>query len=320
MKTKISSVIPLEIIDEQKTKKLKPEDYTPEIWEDQYISKRHLSGLTILDLVDRHNDICNNLAILQKRTYTNLPADNNMSLWYWLLKEHTTRLEAYLKGAELYKPFLNPEIFSRNNICLSCESRNAIFRYGTSEHTLAFIEKGEILFHEASYYSNENNKSRRDNEKAKEYYLNQELVNMTNMRTGKKIEPVSNITMTEETSMASYIFCVSSYCDKQLLNKFGVDACVVINNKEEFERRLSMAISPNKNLISFPVQYYDPWPTKEPYNIVPHISKDFRFALQGEYRFLIYNNNDFDKDINDEETIKIYLGPLEDIAEYYKFD
>lgn len=316
MKTKIRPVTPLEIVNEQKKRRLKPEDYAPEIWENLYMSNRYLSGLSISELENRHNEICNNLSVLEQRVDPNLSVDNVNSMWYWLSKEHTTRLEAFLKGAEFYLPSLNLRILQQDNIYLPYEYQNTFFKYGKTKHTLDIIEKGELLFHEASYYCNDNNQARRDDEKSKKQYINKEQVTLTLLKDGRKIEPISNITMIHEANFANYIFCVSSHFDDRFFRKFDAESCVVVTDRKEFERRLAMNIPVDKNIISFPVEYYDPWSNQDRGNIAPCIYKDFCFAWQCEYRFLIYNKIE-EVNANPQESMKINLGSLEDISEYY---
>ena len=314
MKTQIMHVTPLEIINEHVKKRLKPEDYDPEIWENRYISNRYLSGLSISELENRHNEICYNLVVLAQRLTTNLSVNNYNSLWYWLSKEHTTRLEAFLKGAEFYLPSFDLGILHRDN--MSYGIQNKFFRYGNTKHILDIIEKGEILFHEASYYRDDNNQARRDDEKRKKQYVNKEQVTLTLLKNGRKTKPLSNITMIHEANFPNYIFCVSSHFDDRFFRKFDAESCVAVTDRKEFERRLAMNIPVDKNIISFPVEYYDPWSNKERGNIAPCIYKDFCFAWQCEYRFLIYNKIE-EVNANPQASMKINLGSLEDFSEYY---
>lgn len=119
-----------------------------------------------------------------------------------------------------------------------------------------------------------------------------------------------------------YLYSVTARFDFRHFVDFGEDgepaeACVLIHNQEEFERRLKDAVRqalPGWWDISFDaVKYVDP------YFVLQGISgaeiysvKDLRFLYQGEYRLMAIPPLGNQKPLH---RLSLKLGPLFDIAE-----
>ena len=115
-----------------------------------------------------------------------------------------------------------------------------------------------------------------------------------------------------------WMFCMADVLDQRLFADFEADSCVIIRRKPFIERLLSRTglLLPNVHRIFGYVNYIDPLgalSTNVPLNrsLPVHMTKVFRYAYQGEVRFVCLPKK-FQERL---ETRPLVIGPISDISE-----
>ncbi len=294
--------------------------YEAEFWEFQYQVYRYLERLSDKLLIARYENIIKNMRALISADCHVIPIQSFLSSWYWFRKEHQTRLEFYLRGLEL--PIVTPLDVTFNNEAIgapaSSKHPNAgdiLFRYDKRIHLDGTANKGIIRIRPASDFRDlEHDSARQDEELSKKHYL----PGARTCITTQDGEPIPIIGDVEKTVMMPnyYVYCMSCDWDQDLFTDFKSDACIIINDVEEFARRLEGAATSHLPRWYFhhnPVQYFDPYEITKNEYFDAMMSKDFRFAYQREYRFLWFPQNG-----EEPKGFKfLTLGNMTDLAEVY---
>jgi hypothetical protein len=150
-------------------------------------------------------------------------------------------------------------------------------------------QHGALRMWRADFYAKlEKDIARQDEEMTKVSFLNGNHATVTTL-DGKPIPIVGDV-KSSHSGPPYYLLCMSCDWDRRLLTEFSVDQCAVISDVDEFAQRLERAASdlvPGCLFHHNPVEYFDPYELP-PRSFVRHYnSKDFRFAYQREYRFLL---------------------------------
>lgn len=260
--------------------------YVPRQWEIDYLQRRYLRGLADEELARRHCDVVRNLAVFVRPSGDQIPMQSPASSWYWLRKEHQTRLEALLRGKALTVP--------DRSILVSLGARgglpapdSVLFRYGAREHIDNLRERGRFLIRPASQFkAMDGDDVRQDDELSKSSFHLPENISVSTA-DGCPLKLASPVTRTGSTP-EYLLYCVSTEWDEELFGAFG-DACGVINEPDIFLARVKRAVADHDlpmDVHWIPVEYYDPCETWFGVQMHAGMHKDFRLAYQRESRFI----------------------------------
>jgi|CXWL01.1.fsa_nt_gi hypothetical protein len=204
-----------------------------------------------------------------------------------------------------------------------------LYRYGTFKHLKDAREKGHFLIFPAiEYIKKEYDAARQDNELAHRESVTPERVTITT-KNNVRIIPVGDVTFsTLHLPIDSYILCFSYDYDEGLYEEFkGSDACLIIDDVEEFADRLHAAFTkavPSHCGVNARVSY-----SKHQNSLGVLFSKPKKYLYQREHRFLWVPENPihmlepvaFIKESPENirtiipAPVEIYAGPLDDITE-----
>jgi hypothetical protein len=294
-------------------------DYEPEFWEFQYEGYRYLGRVSQGALVERYQALMRNMKALVSADRHVIPVQNVLSSWYWYRKEHQTRLEFSMRGADLpvappagildYVPFDAP-VRPR-----SPNAGDVLFRYGKRIHMEDMVRHGTIRIAPAAHYrSLELGIARADEELSKSLFWPGQYTKLTN-REGKLMPAIGDARWSV-SGPDYYMLCLSCDWDRTLFEAFAADACVVIRRPDVFAQRLKIAAEIQLAGWYFhhnPVWYLDPYETRKQEGLSASMCKDFRFAYQREYRFLWLNLGGCAAS----GFIYLDLGPLDGVAELH---
>ncbi|MCR4465341.1 hypothetical protein [Burkholderia sp. SCN-KJ] len=266
--------------------------YEPEFWEFEYRTHRYLSNLPLPDLCRRYIGIAKNLVHLVSSERHVIPSNTFLSSWYWYRKEYQTRLELHLRGQGIPIGLPVPTTLERCDDPPRPRYPNAgdiLYRFASEKRITELAQHGALRMWRADFYATlEKDIARQDEEMTKVSFLNGNHATVTTL-DGKPISIVGDI-KSSHSGPPYYLLCMSCDWDRRLLTEFNVDRCAVISDVDEFARRLERAASelmPGCMFHHNPVEYFDPYELP-PRSFVRHYnSKDFRFAYQREYRFLL---------------------------------
>lgn len=266
--------------------------YDPDLWDSEYVTYRYLSGLSDQSLLHRYQTLARSMPsyIAEKRAV--IPLNSYQSAWYWYRKEHHTRLEFAIRDLDPPDIAISPrhETFKPETQVVP-DGSEILFKYGKQKYMREMVFDGRIRFSPAESYEDlENNEARRDEELRKHSYKPRMYTRITT-EDGKEVPILSDVRHTVG-GPDYHLLCLSCVWDDQLFEAFEADSCVVINNPEEFARRVEAAgisVFPNWYFHHSPVQYFDPFDVKPKEFFDSANSKDFLFAYQNEYRLLWAN-------------------------------
>lgn len=293
-------------------------DYEPEFWEFQYEIYRYLKNISDESLIKRYEDLCRNFIIFNDRCRGIIPINSFQSSWYWCRKEHQTRYEFFLRElslpnppvprAEIKKPYSNEKPFSYD----------ILYRYGYNKPITYFFELGRTKIKPASAYKEGiSSDPRTDDEKNKERWFVGDYSKITT-KNREEIKIIGDV-KASISACDYYVLCLSHDFEPLIFEQFGYDSCLIIKNPEQFASRLEHEFNKHVHGWYFhhnPIQYFDPFEHVKNEYFSPTMSKDFSFAYQMEYRFLLDPLKPAEE-INSLSEFEIELGPLKDICELY---
>lgn len=288
--------------------------YEPEFWEFEYQTHRYLSNLSLPDLRQRYIGIAKNLVYLVSPERHVIPLNTFLSSWYWYRKEYQTRLELHIRGQELPIDLPVPTTLERGGGPRRPRHPNAgdiLYRFANEERVAELAQHGALRMWCANFYAKlEKDIARQDEEMTKVSFLNGNCATVTTL-DGKSIPIIGDI-KSSYSGPPYYLLCMSCDWDRRLLSEFNVDRCAVIYDVNEFARRLERSASelmPGCLFHHNPVEYFDPYELP-PRSFVRHCnSKDFRFAYQREYRFLLMHP---EAEPGEQEFLDIKMGQMTD--------
>ena len=256
-----------------------------------YELDRYLEDVPTDALNRRYCSILHNMNRLLGAERHVIPIDSFLSTWYWLRKEHQTRLEFLMRKVQV--PEEPPQELPDNspegapawphhpNAC------DVIFRFGEERFMTPLLREGKTRVCPASEYSRgEVGDPRTDDELTKTAFVPR-LSNR--FITGdRQIASFSANARRQISSAGYYVICTSAGYHSGLFRDFDhYDCCIVITDCKKLEQRLQNAMAeqlPGWSLIAVPVDYFDPYAQHQDQLFDPVLSKDFRFAYQMEYR------------------------------------
>lgn len=167
----------------------------------------------------------------------------------------------------------------------------ALYKYLPSKYVPAFLNHGEVLFRNLTYFRQLEGKVRGDPyEGIHKDHPGTDIV-LENITQGSKI--VGRFSFLNSTdSDLIFAFCLSERLSKDLMAEFESDACIEIFKPVEFIRRVRFAlvrlVSVHRaGLIAQPVHYYHPaeearFDIKNPTQLA--FAKNKSYAAQEEFR------------------------------------
>lgn len=166
-----------------------------------------------------------------------------------------------------------------------------LYKYLPSQYAPAFLNRGEILFRNLTYFRQQEGKVRGDPYEG--IHKDHPGTDITIHNFTQGISSVGKFSFLNSTNSDHiFAFCLSERFDNELKLEFECDACIEIFNPKEFVRRirfhLRRLISVHKTgLLAKPVLYYNPSSTalfdvKDPTQLA-FVKNEF-YAKQKEYR------------------------------------
>jgi hypothetical protein len=293
--------------------------YNPEFWEFEYEVNRYLEHIHNGDLITRYYEIAKNIALIVSDERNQIPINTFLSSWFWYRKEHQTRYEIYKRHLTIdqnrtfkYKPKCSSIYPRRPNHPNSCD---ILYRYMQRKYAIELVSQGKLRLSPASFYQkSEMSAARYDNEVQKSHSSNGKYITITT-ENGQNIPIKGNLKRT--VSIPNYyMYCMSCDFNTYLMSEFGDEdpTCIVINNPQELSRIIERKVQncfPDWKFFECPINYYDLFELMNNQRIDAGMSKDFKYAYQREYRYILFpKNGDI---VNDYNTLD--LGPLTHILE-----
>jgi len=292
--------------------------YDPDMWELEYVTYRYLGRLNDDDLRTRYDSIVRNMRSLIGEERHVIPIRSFLSSWYWYRKEHLTRLEFAIRGLSLHRTLPTVDARDLSDAPARHGGPNAgdvLFRYGERYWLKQMVEFGKVRIKAARVFAEmEKDPARRDDERVKSSYSPGEYVTIT-LPNGRKSRIIGDL-KASAGGTDYFMYCVANDWGPELFVDFKVDACVVIQNPDEFARRLKAAAPRLQDWYFYhgPVEYFDTHERRHHERIDNAMSKEFRFAYQRETRFIWAG---FGRTATG--FIDLELGPLTDIATYTEY-
>lgn len=293
--------------------------YEPHFWEFEYQIHRYLSNLSTSKLLERYRDIAKNFSYIVSPERHVIPLQSFLSSWYWYRKEHQTRLELHLRKQDVPFTVDVPIASVRNDDPrrpLGPNSCDILYRFARDKYIAELASEGLLRMSVArSYKGMENDSARQDDEMNKASFLNGKHTKVYS-QDGKEIPVIGDIAVSHSGPLY-YLLCLSCDWDRRLFDDFMVNSCAVIYDVEEFALRLEKSVlnqMPSGLFFHNPVEYFDPY-ERHPDSLTMHdMTKDFKFAYQREYRFLVTINPSLP---NPPEFLDIKMGSMADCLEVF---
>jgi hypothetical protein len=293
--------------------------YVPVTWEMAYQASPYLKRSSDSDICLRYASIVRGIEVLVDDGRNRIPISSFLSSWYWFKKEHECRLELHQRKLAIPG---DPLTIAPGRRRLGAPLRTIrpnsgalLFRFTYQTKARELVDTGVMRLRCAEDYAKgAATDPRTDLEQEKSALLAGERVRVSTM-DGRSIDVKGDPRRT--VSFPTY-YLASFACDYSslMISEFGYDSYVLIRDGDEFCRRFELAAK--RQAARFiahhnPIEYFDPFDHTLESHIDPAMSKDFRFAWQSEYRFLL---------MPDEPGkhvplphVDLELGPLNDIAE-----
>lgn len=167
----------------------------------------------------------------------------------------------------------------------------ALYKYLPSKYAHAFLDRGEILFRNLTYFRQHEGRVRGDPYEGIHKDHPGTNVVLENLTQGSRI--VGKLSFLNSTnSDLVFAFCLSQKLSKDLMVEFESDACIEIFEPSEFIRRVRFALARlvsvhRFGLLAQPVHYYHPaeaacFDIKKPTQLA--FAKNKSYAEQEEFR------------------------------------
>lgn len=286
--------------------------YEPWFWEGEYFLNRYLKKLPDKDLIIRYKDILFNLQRLPLADRCHLPINWPDSAWYWLRKEHQTRLEIWERKLISIETPTTFKLKERGYLSPADKCEKA-YRYMPESYARQFMG-GSIRVAPANTYGQiKDDAARNDIETCKTFFLPQDRVTITDAE-GRKMKLTTDVKV-DHSGGDYHLLSTSTEWSPTMFSDFkGSTHCVVIHNIEEFASRLEHSANNTYDGWHFyhnPIFYFDPYEAHLGMHIDNAGHKNFKFAYQQEYRFLWGGVEKPDMD----KPNFINIGNIDDIAE-----
>lgn len=199
---------------------------------------------------------------------------------------------------------------------------DSIIKYTAAEYAKDMVDNGSIRIAPAQYYKDAAPlDAMRDNETYRVYKMRA----LTEWLNGDKSVDIFGNQLDIKNGFIElftevpnyYMYCTCTYFSRRMPTDFNANAAVIIEDKEEFLKRLDSAAArqlPNHEYFSGDVTYYDPYNDNPNESSVgyPEMIKHFSYAYQKEHRCVWRCPENIDSETI--EPVYLKLGPLNDIA------
>ena len=295
-----------------------------------YRLRRYLAGATTEELLARARDVAfNSFTFTAGGQVAPLSREDVRGVWH----DCTIHLavEGSMRKVEPFDAFdLKGFVFTKRNLeafrqqphVLQRQVGGGVFcRYGRLEHMGAFRDRGEILLRGASYYSHKAlDSARRDDELVLRTYLCPHDYDLGFVAPALLSHaPQRCFTHLDQRKPTDfYLFCFTAGFEIRLFADFKANACVVIHDQSEFERRLIRGARhalPGWNVQVDHARYHDPYNMPRP--ISDHgaevlFCKHFGYMYQREWRLVVRPEPPTAGPLPD---LAVSIGSLTDISE-----
>lgn len=273
----------------------------------------------LAELERRYVSIVKNTNIIFSADRNVIPWITFLSNWYWLRKEHQTRLEFQIRGLTppVAPPTLQPQAFEAPARPRSPNYADVLFRFSETRWLIPMLRQGKFRLSPARIYDDSTlGAARADDELRKSRFASGRHVKITTQH-GHEIPVIGNL-REDVISPNYYVLCGSCDYRPSFFEEFSdSDACLVIHDPDTFAARLESALAsvlPGWYFHHNPVEYYDPYERSSPNSVFDtNICKDFRFAYQMEYRWLCLSFEGLEAT----DPVDVELGPLNDVASLF---
>lgn len=193
---------------------------------------------------------------------------------------------------------------------IDCGAPPNIYRYSEKKWLKRSLELGEFRLRPASdYKSQESDSARHDDELVRINTSPASSVTIVDELSGQQIKPIGNVVYTSKAGTNYLTLCFSKCWDEHFFDEFpDTDSCLVINDVEEFRRRIYVAVD-----LALPE--WDGFDTSIVYGKFSEIgsvfSKPIQFNRQQEWRFAWRPPMPTESI----EPVTISIGSIVDIAE-----
>lgn len=303
-----------------------------EVWRKMYRENRYCRHLSQGELNQRVRDVLQNMLRLTPEAKIGLPplepeGMKAMEIWTHVLEEMALRHGPYPNGftrdilhSEPF-PDLVGELGTKAASVLASRglrSDEVFIKFGKTEHMRSLVERGALRVQSASYYATpSHNGAIRDDELSLPLSLalsrNDIIKVVLNPQDVPEGPIEQRVDVTYKAGTDYWLFCVSSAVEPRLFVDFQADSCVIIKDKDRFQRLLTLQSAtkfPNTGYRHGQAIYIDPL-RPSTVNIDVPMSKHFRYEYQREYRFVWRPV----KPIANLPYVDLELGSLESIAE-----
>jgi hypothetical protein len=263
-----------------------------------------------------------------------LPPEPNGKYWYELFEhvqeEYRRRggrpPSEFLKGAQVplsTHPISSAAIEAMQKVSVPRDGAYLV-KFGRRDHMVELREYGRLKISPAGAYSDPSlNSAIRDNELALSTFgLQPEVrIEVLDPKTGQlhAMKPIGNLTYTSRPKNDYYVYCMGSSLDPRLFADFDYDACVIVRDYREFERRLSENMAqrlPGWLGAAGPVNYVDPFNCSQNDTNV-FFGKHLKYWYQREYRCAWVPTN---LPIPSLKPLLVELGSMREISEIVVLD
>jgi hypothetical protein len=295
-----------------------------------YRLRRYLADASEAELVSRTKDIAaNSYTFTRDGKIGILPQGDVAQLWNGCMThvavESEVRRRDPLLGFnldELVFTKSNLDAFRQQHQVLSFAGPGPVFcRYGRADHMDKLYERGAILLRAASYYSSKAlDVARRDDELVLRTYLCPHDFDLGIVAPDyRELLPercFAHIDHTKPTDF--YLLCVTAGFELRLFADFKANACLVVHDQAEFERRLMRGFRdalPGWHLSFAQARYLDPYNMPRPvsdHGEYVFFCKHFGYMYQREWRLVGRPPQGENGPFQDRE---VSIGSLTDISQ-----
>jgi len=272
-----------------------------------YRENRYCRHLSQKELNQRVQDVLLNILRLTPVAKIGLPpmkpkGMKSMEIWTHVLEEMALRHGPYPNGftrdilhSEPF-PDLVGELGKKAAGVLASRglrSDEVFIKFGKAEHMRSLVERGALRVQSASYYATpSHNCAIKDDELSLPLSLALSRDDIIKVVLNPQDVPdgplEQRLDVTYNAGTDYWLYCVSSAIEPRLFVDFQADSCVIIKNRDHFQRLLTLqraAKFPNTGHRHGAAVYIDPLRPSTVKIDVP-MSKHFRYEYQCEYRFV----------------------------------
>lgn len=293
--------------------------------QNEYRKNRYMKDLDDDTFMCRFNDVLQNLLIIDDNGKISIPSLKKNSTIFWVnhwmhvLAEEEIRFTGLTNLDRIFLAKTRDFLYTINldklkTIRYKIEKNVWLYKFSKRKYLEQIVSTGKIIIKPASYYSDSSlNKAIKDNELMREYYVKNDLPNVSveidkRYETHKIINDKYNKTMNTDY----YVYCLDQLFDPRMFCDFDADACLIIKQPKLFLRKLydNLFREDKYKCYSGKIKYYDPLLDNPLKGLIP-FTKYFGYTYQNEYRAVFLPEKNIDK----LPWREIFLGNISDYVE-----